>query len=502
MSRNLSLSQAARLIGVTRKDIQKKIQENKLIVMEGTVLLEDLKKTYPDAEYEDNSMLEKTQKLMSDAVYKMSQSEHEGAQLDALSRRAFKLNQELVQEKARADYYEQLLNELRHKFVKLSTSNKDHKSIIKIQKWLIDAIDNDGQTQKAEQEALLSQQIEHYMQPHVRLLPSHHDFTSEPSQSLLESALYAGMAVDYGCNNGQCGKCKVKLVSGQIKSCKHSDYVFTAEEKSQNYILSCVNSAVNDVVLETAEAITVEDIPRQKVTTRVKSLQPIQDKTYILNLKTPRSQRLRFLAGQSIRLTLDDIIDKKTDAPISQSFNIASCPCDDRNIQFHLSQSSDSTFVQALIAKTNKISQITLEGPEGFFILDDTSPRPIIFIAENTGFGPIKSLTENALAVDMDKNIQLIWLANDDHNLYMNNLCRSWNDALDNFNYIPLLKDDNKSSLELGQVILGKIASQDSVNSFDYYISAYSETTLVLKDLLIANGCMQEQIHINIIEND
>ncbi|RKZ96802.1 MAG: hypothetical protein DRQ43_03970, partial [Gammaproteobacteria bacterium] len=92
MDRHLSLSQAARLIGVKRGDIQKKIQENKLIVMEGTVVLSDLKKAFPEAAYEDNTMLEKMEKFMQDAVHKMAQSERSGAQIDALTRRLLKIN--------------------------------------------------------------------------------------------------------------------------------------------------------------------------------------------------------------------------------------------------------------------------------------------------------------------------------------------------------------------------------------------------------------------------
>ena len=501
MARNLSLSQAARLIGVSRKDIQKKIQENKLIVMEGTVLLADLKKAYPDAQYEDNAMLEKTQKLMADAVYKMSQSEHEGAQLDALSRRAYKLNQELVQEKARANYYEQLLNQLKHKFIELSTTNSNIQTIIEIQKWLSDSLDHYGSAQDLDTEALLSQQIEQYMQPHVRLLPSQHDFVSEQSQSLLESALYAGMAVDYGCNNGHCGKCKVRLISGQVKTCKHSDYVFTEKEKSENYILSCANSALNDIVLETSEAVTVEDIPRQKISTKVKSLQLLQDNTYILSLQTPRSQRLRFLAGQSIQLSIDEIKDDQSADPVCDTLSIASCPCDDRNIQFHLPHNDQSPLLQQLLKKTDKTPQITLEGPEGVFILDDAAFRPIIFIAENTGFAAIKSLIEHALAVDMDKIIRLFWLADSQSHLYMNNLCRSWHDALDNFSYSALLKSTDYNIKKQCETILGQIAEQDKINSYDFYIATSSNFSSVVKEVLLANGCDEEQLHMKIIDN-
>lgn len=497
MARNLSLSQAARLIGVTRKDIQKKIQQNKLVVMEGTVLLEDLKKAYPDAQYEDNRMLEKTQKLMKDAVYKMAQSEHEGAQLDALSRRAYRLNQELIKQKAKSDYYQNVLNQLRHKFIELSTSDKDIHVISEIQQWLQKALD-DYEQDSGEKESQLSEQIHQFMQPHVRLLPSRHDFISDKSQTLLESALTSGMAVDYGCNNGQCGKCKVKLLSGQIKSCKHSDYIFTPLEKKENYILTCVNSAVTDVVLETHEAVSVDEIPKQTIQCKIKSLQLINDTTYILDLKTPRSQRLRFLAGQSIKLILNDTLDQNTSKPYSDILSIASCPCDDRNIQFHFAKKLSTEFFVELTDVNKKLTTITLEGPNGHFILDEESSRSIVFIAEKTHFAAIKSLIEHALALDLESNIQLIWLVENEKQLYLNNQCRAWNDALDNFKFTPLVMSNRLNAKQQIEQVLTSIDSLSQLINYDFYLATNPELLTPFKQQLIANSCKEEQIHIKL----
>jgi len=494
MARNLSLSQAARLIGVTRKDIQNKIQQNKLIVMEGTVLLEDLKKAYPEAKFEDNTMLEKTQKLMEDAVYKMSKDEHEGAQLNALSRRAYKLNQQLAQQKAKADFYEQIVNQLKQKFIQISPSKTDTTQIVEIQQWLNKSLENYHIPSETE-EATITDQIEQFMQPHVRLLPSRHDFVSDKSQTLLESALASGLAVDYGCNNGQCGKCKVKLLSGKVKQTKHSDYVFDQQEKNDNYILSCINSAVSDIVLETKEAVCVEDIPKQTINCKIKSLELLKNSTYILNLKTPRNQRLRFLAGQNVSLALED--KQNSNQSIKTHLAIASCPCDARNIQFHFSKDLNDTFLQSLIKYQDQINEITLEGPDGHFILDEKSYRSIVFIAEKTAFASIKSIIEHTLALDLDTKIQLIWIANDNDSLYLDNLCRSWNDALDNFSYKAILYKENMDSTTLVKNILSKLDPLEDLADYDFYLSASHELANQLKQYLLSQDCKEQHLHIN-----
>jgi len=488
MSRKLSLSQAARLIGVSRKDIQQKIQQNKLVVMEGTVLLEDLKKAYPDSQYEDNTMLEKMQTIMADAVHKMADAEREGAQIDALSKRAFMLNQELSQQKAKAEFYEELINRLKHKFIDISTQQVDKTQIIAIQKWLNEETTDISNVIQDSSTELMQNQIQQFMAPHVRLLPSRHDFISDKSESLLESALHAGLAVDYGCNNGKCGKCKMKLISGNIEKSRHSDYVMSNEDKAQNYILSCSNKAVTDVILETTEAVSVEDIPLQKIETKIKSLELVNDAVYILNLKTPRSQRLRFMAGQEIKLSI-----YSNNKATSTKLSIASCPCDDMNLQFHIPKNSNKEFLQQLPEAQSKKKYIIIEGPDGYFTLDDDSPHALVFIAVETAFANLKSLIEHALALDLAETIHLYWIVKDVEGLYMKNICRSWNDALDNFVFHPIVQNDTDNVII--QNIIDQINNSDKVKNMDYYISGPENIIDNFKNQLSENGCGLDQIH-------
>ena len=91
----------------------------------------------------------------------------------------------------------------------------------------------------------------------------------------------------------------------------------------------CCNTAVGDLVIEAREAHSAADMPLQSIEARVKSVSPIADDIRLLHLQTPRSNRLRFLAGQSVSL----------DAPRRVEgvvYPVASCPCDERNLQFHI----------------------------------------------------------------------------------------------------------------------------------------------------------------------
>ena len=493
MDRHLSLSQAARLIGVKRADVQKKIQENKLKVMEGTVVLSDLKKAFPDAQYEDNTMLEKMDKIMKEAVHKMAQSEREGSQVDALSRRLVKMNKELVSEKNRADRLEEIIDGVKQHFIELNMSQNLKQSISECKIWF------NSQVKELEEEKLLTpverleNQIKQFMLPHVRLLPSRHDYTSDKSETLLESALRSGLAVDYGCNNGKCGKCKSKLLSGKVEKTGQQDYVFTESEKAQGYILTCCNSAVTDITLETEEAVSADDIPLQTITAKVKKTQRVSDHVIILTIKPPRSQRLRFLAGQHIELRLDNHL-RENAQPVNAEYSIASCPCEPNSLEFHIPIKDEEPFAYTIEHYLKNNDSVTLVGPHGHFVLDEDSPNSLIFVAWDTGFAATKSLIENAMSLDHADTIHLYWMTTKVENHYLENLCRSWNDALDNFTYTQIVCEP-KTDVVAESLMTHLHKDHSHLLNFDLYISAPGHLNHLLKPLLISHGVKSQNLH-------
>ena len=492
MDRHLSLSQAARLIGVKRTDIQKKIQENKLKVMEGTVVLSDLKIAFPDAVYEDNTMVEKMEKFMKDAVHKMAQSEREGAHIDSLSRRLVKISKELADERTRAEHMEELIDSMKQKFLELKIHPEQDNRFNEIKSWFNTAVQSLEEEKLTTPVESLENQIKQFMLPHVRLLPSRHDYISDKSETLLESALRSGLAVDYGCNNGKCGKCKAKLLSGKVEQTVHQDYVFSESDKSQGYILTCSNTAITDITLETEEAVSSDDIPLQTVIAKVKKTQQINDDVMILTLKTPRSQRLRFLAGQHIELTLE--IKEGNQKPIIAEYSIASCPCEPANLEFHIPIRADEPFANAVRDNLKSSDSFTLKGPHGSFVLNEDSPNSLIFVAWDTGFAPIKSLIEHAMSLEQAENIHLYWMTTKVENHYLDNLCRSWNDALDNFTYTRIMCEA-KTDVVADSLMKHLHDEHSHLLNFDLYIAAPGHLNHLLKPLLISHGIKSQNMH-------
>lgn len=70
MDRLLSVSQAARMVGVPRRLLQQHIQEGRIDAFEGHVRLSELHKAYPEANSDRSGMVEKVARIREAALYK------------------------------------------------------------------------------------------------------------------------------------------------------------------------------------------------------------------------------------------------------------------------------------------------------------------------------------------------------------------------------------------------------------------------------------------------
>ena len=260
----------------------------------------------------------------------------------------------------------------------------------------------------------------------ITFSPSGKTCEIEENETVLQASLRAGMTPAYGCSNGNCGECKAVLKSGEVEQVRHFDYRFTPQEKQDGCFLMCTNRALTDLTIEADVTQGPESVPFQSIETKVKSITPLDPQVIQLHLQTPRSQRLRFIAGQSVTLTAGD--------GSSTILPIASCPCDDRNLLFHIPNNPVDPFCENMFSGALKTRQtVLLEGPvRDAFVLDDSDIRPSLILCWHTGFAPVISLIEHAMSLELEKEIRLIRFSPTPDNQYLSNLCRSWADAYDN----------------------------------------------------------------------
>jgi len=375
------------------------------------------------------------------------------------------------------------VDDLQKKLAELAGNADETQALGKLQEWLQQAIAATA-SRNDDDRLIAHESFLRVMAAQVRIVPSGHEFFIEGSDSILEAGLRNGLALDYGCNNGNCGLCKAKVVSGQVGKIRDHDYVLSDTERGLGYILTCANTAVTDVVLEAEEAGGSYDIPRQELDIRVKKIEAPDEHIILLHARTPRTHRLRFLAGQYLSLEIP--------GAEPRDCAIASCPCDDMNLQFHVPAMGGDSFSEQLRKSVKTNSAIHVTGPRGDFNLDEDSSRSLVFSACNAGFGPVKSLVEHAMALDIAEHIHLCWITTPGHSHYAGNLCRSWVDALDNFHYTSLEAATDSSVPAMLQEFLAKLGEDN--HRFDFYVCMPQELLDAAQSVLSGSGVPAAQL--------
>jgi len=146
------------------------------------------------------------------------------------------------------------------------------------------------------------------------------------------------------------------------------------------------------------------------------------------------------------------------------------------NLHFNIPLLTDDPFSSYVFNRMKKGNAVEIEGPNGNFVLDELSTRPLVFIAWRTGFGPIRSLVEHAMALDMTQDIDLVWIAKNPRDRYLDNLCRSWGDALSGFKYTPVDATQMSPSKDITQCLSGQLEqAPGKLANSDFYIAGSKE---------------------------
>ena len=489
MPQLLTLLRAARLVGVSRGALQSKIRSGELVAFEGMVSAEDLLRAYPEIKLEDNAALERIERI-KDTAFAQRVRERLLPSSEVLVARLTEMSRERAQVQAQLEYYRALVAQLQVKLREFGDA-PPQTAAARLLAWLTHSLEAGPQGDEP-QPLLVQDNFLRIMTAHVRVKPSGREFFVDGNDGLLEAALRAGLSLDYGCSIGSCGKCKARILSGAVRKTRHSDYALTAAEKNAGVVLMCCNTAVVDLVIEAREAHGAADMPLQKIEARVRSVNPIADDMRLLHLQTPRTNRLRFLAGQSVSLELP--------GGLTASCAVASCPCDDRNLQFHIRRRAGNAFAERVFDGLKGVDTVRVEGPRGEFVLNEESHRPLIFIACETGFAPIKSLIEHAMALDAAEALHLYWIASGKGH-YLDNLCRSWSDALDNFRYAPLTADGALPDEAVMQSALQQVLqAHPRLGDYDIYVAGPGPLAIAAEFLLLEHGLPRAQLTVSALE--
>ena len=331
----------------------------------------------------------------------------------------------------------------------------------------------------------------------VELHPSGHRFQAESGETVLEAALRAGRSPAFGCANGSCGECRARIIEGEVEPVRFHDYSITEAEKRAGYALLCSAAPRGDLVVESTEASGVEDIAPQQVRARVTRVEPADDDHAVVHLKVQRARVMRYLSGQRATVRFEGLPPRET--------WLASCPCDAVNLRIHVRRDPTDPFVGFVFDGLRRGARATVEGPTGRFVLDDDSPRGILFVAFDTGFAPVESLIEHAINLELEVPIRLVRVVPGQGLPYRHNYCRAWADALDDFDYrVVEAPGDGESWDELAarvlQAVPGLESDSGATDAMDAYVAGPAGFADACRRRALESGLPENRVKVDFLD--
>ena len=353
----------------------------------------------------------------------------------------------------------------------------------------------------------------------VTLRPQGRTLEARADEPILDAALRAHVNLPHSCKGGNCGSCRARLVSGEVRSPRGAPLGLTTDEVGRGYVLLCQARAVTDVVVEAREIRRVTDVEIKSLPCRVERLERLAPDVMALFLRLPAVEDFHFAAGQYLDVMLAD--------GRRRSFSIASPPQDAGLLELHVRRVSSGEFTVHVFETMQPGALLRVEGPLGQFVYREpdtglvegaaplpvaappgasaasTTGTPAILVAGGTGFAPIKSILRHVLETGGRRPLHLYWGARHEVDLYEDAWVRERVERFPQFRYTPVLSmpaGDEGSRHRTGLVHEAVIEDHPDLSKAEVYAAGPPAMIAALREHLPARGLAGERLYFDSFE--
>ncbi|MEE8495295.1 MAG: FAD-binding oxidoreductase [Xanthomonadales bacterium] len=324
----------------------------------------------------------------------------------------------------------------------------------------------------------------------VSIADSGKTFLVREGESILTAALRQGVMLPYSCKNGTCGSCKGNVLSGEVHYPFHPPLALERSEIAEGFALMCQAEPMENLVVKVKEIEAVRDIQVRLMPARVIEKTVLSKNVVRLRLKLPKAQRLQFLAGQYVDVLLA--------GGKRRAFSIASCPSLEDEIELHIRHVEGGGFTGYVFDELKVRDILRFEGPLGnFFVRNDKIERPMIMMGGGTGFAPLKSMIENLLEQDDQREIHLYWGARISEELYLDDLPSQWAREHAHIHYRRAICEPGSPHAGdefTGLVHAAVIDDFPDLTGFDVYMSGPPAMIATAKQAFVQHGVEDQRL--------
>jgi NAD(P)H-flavin reductase/ferredoxin len=302
----------------------------------------------------------------------------------------------------------------------------------------------------------------------VRIAGSGLSFECDESETLLDAADRARLEMPYSCRTGVCGSCEGTIEAGE----------YLGGTGPTHGVKFCRTQPRSDLVIRPREARRLDADSHKTLNAKVYQIARTGE-VAVLRLRFPAGTRVRFRAGQYLRVALPD--------GEQRSFSMANPAKSNDGVELHVRHLQGGRFSEQVFnsLKAGDLVRVTL--PFGDFYLRE-SPKPIVFVAGGTGFAPIKSVIESALDEGSTKPMTLYWGARTADLLYLKDLPAKWCAQHKFFAYVPVVSDDANWNGRAGLVHRAVLEDLPSLEGHQAYVCGAPAMVAAARNDFVTQG--------------
>lgn len=312
------------------------------------------------------------------------------------------------------------------------------------------------------------------------------EFRAHAKETILSASLRNLVPYPYSCQNGRCGQCKSRLISGEVEHLPHNKFTLNEKEKSEGLILACKAVPKTDVTVNwlfnqpTLLPITTKQ-------TRVLVKERLTHDTWRLVLIAQDSNVFNFLPGQYALLRFQN--------SISRNYSMANQPKSNK-LEFFIREAPNGA-ATTFISQSLKVGDLVeAQGPFGEMYLRKEHTGPILLVGGGSGIAPIKSILDHALTNNMRQSIYLYFGVRETKDVYLENYFKILRSTYSNL-HIQIVVDKGSPDFSyragrVGDAVLNDIS--DFSQSWNAYMAGPPPMITDLTRRLIQCGISEQSI--------
>ena len=330
----------------------------------------------------------------------------------------------------------------------------------------------------------------------IQIEDQEESYICDANDTILRSALRAGLGFPYECNSGCCGSCKFELVEGDVNTIWENAPGLSHRDIRKGRKLACQSIPQGDCIIKTSPHDRFcpinEPIRASAELYRVNRLTADMAE---FCFKT--TQAADFLPGQYALLQINNV-------PRARAYSMSNLPNTDGEWHFIIKKIKNGAATQKIFETIRVGDTIQLDGPYGHAYLHPDSPRDIVCIGGGSGLSPIMSIIRAAVREPKlnDKMIYLFYGGRGPTDICVPNLISNeteLNNRIINLNAISEREMDptgvwGGEICFVHELVEKKLAT--TMQNYEFYFCGPMEMTeIVARKLMIDYQVPFEQLH-------